>query len=58
MAKRREFQGTRSENRDVGEFFARKSPYKPERDDRPARTPRERNTGTSVERRLRGKVIG
>lgn len=58
MKKRREFQGTRSVSRDVGEFFARKSPYKPERDDRPARTPRERNTGTSAARRLKGKVIG
>lgn len=31
---------------------------KPEEDDRPARTPGERNTGTSVARRLAGKVIG
>lgn len=49
--------GTRSESRPVGEFFG-KSPYKSERDDKPAKTPRDRNTGTSVERRLRGKVIG
>jgi hypothetical protein len=31
---------------------------KPEPDDRPSRTPKERNTGTSVARRLAGKVIG
>ena len=31
---------------------------KPEEDDRPSRTPGERNTGTSVARRLAGKVIG
>lgn len=40
-----------------------KTPYgrtskKPEEDDRPSRTPRDRNTGTSLERKLRGKVIG
>jgi hypothetical protein len=35
-----------------------KSSKKPEPDDRPARTPKERNTGTSVARRLAGKVIG
>lgn len=57
-AKAAEKSGTRSESRDVGEFFGRKSTVKPERDDRPGRTPRERNTGTSVARRLAGKVIG
>lgn len=35
-----------------------KTAKKPEPDDRPARTPRERNTGTSVAKRLAGKVIG
>ncbi|EMN5130221.1 hypothetical protein DF034_17495 [Burkholderia anthina] len=48
---------TRSESRDVDTFFG-KSPYKPEADDRPKRTPRDRGTGTSLERKLRGKVIG
>jgi len=31
---------------------------KPEYDDRPAPTPRDRNTGSSLERKLKGKVIG
>lgn len=31
---------------------------KPEEDDRSARTPGDRNTGTSVAKRLAGKVIG
>jgi hypothetical protein len=31
---------------------------KPEEDDRPARSGRERNTGTTVAKRLAGKVIG
>lgn len=57
MKKRREVQGTRSESRDVNTFFG-KSPYKSNVDDKPNRVPRDRNTGTSVERRLRGKVIG
>jgi hypothetical protein len=49
--------GTRSESRPMGDFFV-KSTQKPERDDKPARTPKERNTGSSVARRLSGKVIG
>ncbi|SEK02646.1 hypothetical protein [Paraburkholderia tropica] len=57
MKKPREFQGTRSESRDVNTFFG-KGPYKSNVDDRPKRTPRDRNTGTSLERKLRGKVIG
>ncbi|MGC2944180.1 hypothetical protein [Burkholderia ambifaria] len=57
VKKPREFQGTRSESRDVREFFD-KSSKKPNADDRPKRTPRDRNTGSSAERRLRGKVIG
>jgi hypothetical protein len=57
MKKRREFQGTRSESRDVSEFFGR-SPYKPNPDDRPRKTPKDRNTGTSLLKRLEGKVIG
>lgn len=52
------FRGTKSENVDVGKFFGKKSPYKPEHDDRPKRTPKERNTGTTVAKRLAGKVIG
>ncbi len=58
VKKRREFQGTRSESRPVGDFFAEKTPKKPNVDDRPKRTPRDRGTGTSLERKLRGKVIG
>ncbi|AOI70852.1 hypothetical protein WI29_34095 [Burkholderia ubonensis] len=57
VKKRREYQGTRSESRDVSEFFG-KGPYKSNVDDRPKRTPRDRGTGTSLERKLRGKVIG
>jgi hypothetical protein len=57
MKKRREFQGTRSESRDVSEFFGR-SPKKPNADDRPRHTPKDRNTGTSLRKRLEGKVIG
>jgi len=34
-----------------------KTSKKPEPDDRPARTPKERNTGTSVAKRLAGKII-
>ncbi|MFT4068941.1 hypothetical protein [Paraburkholderia sp.] len=57
MKKRREFQGTRSESRDVNEFFG-KNPYKSNVDDKPRRTPKDRNTGTSARKRLEGKVIG
>jgi hypothetical protein len=35
-----------------------KTSKKPEPDDKPARTPKERNTGTTVAKRLAGKVIG
>ncbi len=31
---------------------------KPEEDDRSARTPKDRNTGSSLARKLSGKVIG
>ncbi|QTD88895.1 hypothetical protein [Burkholderia anthina] len=58
MKKPREFQGTRSESRPVGDFFAEKTVKKPNQDDRPKRTPRDRGTGSSLERKLRGKVIG
>lgn len=57
MAKRRGYQGTRSESRDVNSFFG-KGPYKSNVDDKPKRTPKDRNTGSPAERRLRGKVIG
>jgi len=57
MARRREHQGTRSVSRDVNEFFG-KGPYKTNVDDRPKRTPKDRGTGSSLERKLRGKVIG
>ncbi|MCA8203188.1 hypothetical protein LGM71_19230 [Burkholderia sp. AU33545] len=58
MKKRREFQGTRSESRPVGDFFAEKTAKKPNPDDRPKRTPRDRGTGTSLRKKLEGKVIG
>lgn len=31
---------------------------KPEEDDRPSRTPRDKNTGSPLSRKLAGKVIG
>jgi hypothetical protein len=46
-----------SESRDVREFFGKTS-KKPEPDDKPKRTPRDRNTGSSLKRKLAGKVIG
>lgn len=58
LGKGKPVNGTRSESREVGDFFARKSPYKPNVDDRPKRTPRDRGTGTSLRRKLEGKVIG
>ena len=48
---------TRSESRDISEFYG-KSAKKPNADDKPRRTPRDRNTGTSARKRLEGKVIG
>ncbi len=57
VKKPREYQGTRSESRPVGDFFG-KSAKKPNDDDRPKRTPKDRNTGSSAARRLAGKVIG
>jgi hypothetical protein len=39
------------------EFFG-KSSKKPNDDDRPKRTPRDRGTGTSLRKKLEGKVIG
>ncbi|WP_017776682.1 hypothetical protein [Paraburkholderia kururiensis] len=48
---------TRSESRDIREFFGT-SPYKSNPDDRPARTPRDRNTGSRLSKKLAGKVIG
>ncbi|HDR9098884.1 TPA: hypothetical protein QDB15_002105 [Burkholderia vietnamiensis] len=58
MKKPREFQGTRSESRPVGDFFADKTAKKPNVDDRPKRTPRDRGTGSSLAKKLAGKVIG
>jgi hypothetical protein len=46
-----------SESRDVREFFG-KSAKKPEADDKPKRVPKDRNTGSSLQRKLAGKVIG
>lgn len=46
-----------SESRDVREFFGKTS-KKPEADDRPKRTPKDKNSGSSLKRKLEGKVIG
>ena len=46
-----------SESRDMREFFG-KSSKKPEPDDKPNRTPRDRGTGTKLAQKLKGKVIG
>jgi hypothetical protein len=46
-----------SESRDMREFFGRTS-KKPEPDDKPKRTPKDRGTGSSLKRKLAGKVIG
>lgn len=48
---------TRSESRDVNTFFG-KTAKKPEPDDKPSRTPRDRNTGSRLAKKLAGKVIG
>jgi len=49
--------GNQSESRDVREFFG-KTAKKPEPDDKPKRTPRDKNTGSPLARKLAGKVIG
>lgn len=49
--------GTRSESRDVNEFFGM-SPKKSSPDDKPNRTPRDRGTGSRLAKKLAGKVIG
>ena len=46
-----------SESRDMREFFG-KTAKKPEPDDRPKRTPKDRNTGSKLANKLKGKVIG
>jgi hypothetical protein len=46
-----------SESRDVREFFGQ-TRKKPEPDDKPRRVPKDKNSGTSVAKRLAGKVIG
>jgi hypothetical protein len=46
-----------SESRDMREFFGKTS-KKPEPDDKPRRVPKDKNSGTSVAKRLAGKVIG
>ena len=40
-----------------GKIFGMSS-KKPEPDDRPARTPKDRNTGSPLAKKLAGKVIG
>ncbi len=57
VKKPREYQGTRFESRDVREFFGKTS-KKPNVDDRPKRTPHDRGTGSSLRKKLEGKVIG
>lgn len=49
--------GTQSESRDMREFFGKTS-KKPEPDDKPKRTPKDKNSGSSLKRKLAGKVIG
>lgn len=49
--------GTQSESRDMREFFGKTS-KKPEADDKPRRAPKDKNTGSSLKRKLAGKVIG
>lgn len=46
-----------SESRDVREFFG-KTAKKPEADDKPKRVPKDRNTGSKLANKLKGKVIG
>jgi hypothetical protein len=46
-----------SESRDVREFFGQ-TRKKPEPDDKPRRAAKDKNSGTSVAKRLAGKVIG
>jgi hypothetical protein len=46
-----------SESRDMRELFGKTS-KKPEPDDKPKRTPKDRGTGSSLKRKLAGKVIG
>lgn len=41
-----------------GKTTFERSRYKPEEDDRPARTPKDRNTGSPLAKKLAGKVIG
>lgn len=49
--------GSQSESRDVREFFGKTS-KKPEPDDKPRRVPADRNTGSKLANKLKGKVIG
>lgn len=49
--------GSQSESRDVSEFFGKTS-KKPEADTKPPRTPKDRNTGSKLAQKLKGKVIG
>ncbi len=49
--------GTTSESRDVSEFFG-KTTKRPEADTKPPRTPKDRNTGSKLANKLKGRVIG
>ncbi len=57
MAYNKHHKGNQSESKDVREFFG-KTAKKPEKDDKPKRTPGDKNTGSSLARKLAGKVIG
>lgn len=57
LGKGKPVHGTRSESRDMREFFG-VTPKRSSPDDKPARTPRDRGTGTSLRKKLEGKVIG
>ena len=57
MMKHRKDGKSTSESRDVREFFGKTS-KKPEPDDKPKRVPKDRNTGSKLANKLKGKVIG
>jgi hypothetical protein len=57
LGKGKPVNGTRSESRDVREFFG-VTPKRSNPDDKPGRTPRDRGTGTRLAKKLAGKVIG
>ena len=46
-----------SESKDLHKVMGPRTSKKPEPDDHPAKTPKDKNTGTSAAKRLAGKVI-